>query len=94
MPVIKSAEKKLRQAQTKTLRNRSVKVTMRESINKFRKNPAQKLFSEVTSLLDKAAKTNVIHKNKAARLKSRLSKLLPKTSIPKTPKKKSLTNSV
>ena len=41
------------------------------------------------SLADKAAKKKVIHKNKAARLKSQLSKLLPKTSAkPKTSSKK------
>ena len=78
MPVIKSAIKKLRQAKTKAARNKGVKVTLRELMTKFRKAPAQKLFSELTSSLDKAAKTNVIHKNKASRLKSRLSKLLPK----------------
>ncbi|MEK7127207.1 MAG: 30S ribosomal protein S20 [Patescibacteria group bacterium] len=87
MPVIKSAIKKLRQAQNKTVRNKAVKVSMRELINKFRKTPTQKSFSELTSSLDKAAKTNVIHKNKASRLKSRLSKLLPKTTV--TPKKTS-----
>jgi small subunit ribosomal protein S20 len=80
MPVIKSAIKKLRQAKVRTVRNRGVKAVLRELINKFRKTPGQKLYSELTASLDKAAKTNVIHKNKASRLKSRLSKLLPKTT--------------
>lgn len=92
MPVIKSAIKKLRQARVKAARNKGVKVTLRELITKFRKAPAQKLFSELTSSLDKAAKTNVIHKNKASRLKSRLSKLLPKVTpkpaVKKASKKK------
>jgi len=78
MPVIKSAQKKLRQAKTKTERNKKIKVAMRELISQFRKKPAAKLYSDVASSLDKAAKTNVIHKNKASRLKSRLSKLLVK----------------
>lgn len=88
MPVIKSAIKKLRQAKTHATRNRTVKVSLRELMTKFRKSPAQKLYCELTSALDKAAKTNVIHKNKASRLKSRLSKLLPKVAPKKTAKKK------
>ncbi len=78
MPVIKSAEKKLRQARVKSERNKKVKVAMRELISQFRKKPAVKLYGQVSSSLDKAAKTNVIHKNKASRLKARLAKLLAK----------------
>jgi len=42
----------------------------------MRKQPTKKSLALVFSALDKAAKTGVIHKNKAARLKARLSKLL------------------
>ncbi|MBI3955662.1 30S ribosomal protein S20, partial [Candidatus Gottesmanbacteria bacterium] len=42
------------------------------------KKPTAKALASAFTQLDKAAKTNVIHKNKASRLKSRLSKLLQK----------------
>ena len=76
MPVIKSAIKKLRQSKIKTERNRGVKREIKELTDEFRKKPSAKLFSQLGSSLDKAAKNNVIHPNKAARLKSRLSKAL------------------
>lgn len=76
MPVTKQAIKKIRQDARKTIYNMRVKKTYKLAVAAFRKNPTAKAISEVFSKLDRAAKTNIIHKNKAARLKSRLSKLI------------------
>lgn len=72
----KSSIKRIRQAHTKRLRNRYVAKTTRNSVKKLRsltdKEEAKKLYPLVSSMLDKLAKKNVIHKNKAANLKSKL----------------------
>lgn len=72
----KSAEKRIRQASVKRLRNRYVAKTTRNMVRKFRlltdKAEAQKLYPSVCSMLDRLAKKNVIHKNKAGNLKSKL----------------------
>ena len=76
MPVIKSAIKKLRQSLARTARNRSVKRQIKEKIAQFKVKPTVKTFASLSSSLDKAAKSNLFHPNKSARLKSRLSKFL------------------
>ncbi|MEN9918279.1 MAG: hypothetical protein RL662_715 [Bacteroidota bacterium] len=72
----KSSIKRIRQTDAKRLRNRYVAKTTRNSVKKFRsltdKEEAAKLYPSVCSMLDKLAKKNVIHKNKAANLKSKL----------------------
>lgn len=76
MPVTKQAAKKVRQDKRKTVFNLKVKKNLKNAISAFRKSPSKLSFSELFKAIDKAAKTNVIHKNKASRIKSRLSKLL------------------
>ncbi len=70
----KSALKRIRQTETRNERNRYQHKTTRNAVRKLRtitdKKEAEKLVPEVTSMLDKLAKNNVIHKNKAANLKS------------------------
>lgn len=72
----KSSIKRIRQTDVKRLRNRYVAKTARNSVKKLRaltdKEEAQKLYPSVSSMLDKLAKKNVIHKNKASNLKSKL----------------------
>ena len=75
----KSAEKRIRVTAKKTLRNRSIKSAMKTRIRKFEKALAQgvteetiRFFREATSAIDKAASKGVIHRNQAARRKSRL----------------------
>ena len=74
----KSAIKRIRQTKTKNLKNRLQHKTTRNAIKVLKetttKKEAEKQFVNVTSLLDKLAKNNVIHKNKSANLKSKLSK--------------------
>lgn len=72
----KSALKRIRQTEKRRLRNRYYKKTMRNAVRQFRlltdKAEATEQLPKITSLLDKLAKKNIIHKNKAANLKSKL----------------------
>jgi small subunit ribosomal protein S20 len=72
----KSALKRIRSNEAKRLRNKYQHKTTRNAIRTLRgltsKKEAEKLFPSVAGMIDKLAKTNVIHKNKAANLKSGL----------------------
>ena len=72
----KSSLKRIRQTETRRVRNRYYAKTMRNAVRKLRattdKAEAQALYPSVQKMLDKLAKTNNIHKNKAANLKSKL----------------------
>ncbi|RJQ35884.1 30S ribosomal protein S20 [Candidatus Microgenomates bacterium] len=83
MPVIKSAKKKLRQDKKRTERNQKVEDFLKLMVKKARKNPVEKTIRDAVSAADKAAKKHIIHKNKAARIKSALSKLLGKKAVSK-----------
>lgn len=80
MPIIKSAKKRVKTAAKANLRNTRTRHDMKEAIKAFNKafasgKPAEvsKLQNAAVSAIDTASKKRVIHKNKAARLKSRLS---------------------
>ncbi|WP_242094966.1 30S ribosomal protein S20 [Aestuariivivens sediminicola] len=74
----KSALKRIRSSETKRLTNRYQHKSTRSAIKKLReltdKKEAEALYPSVASMLDKLAKKNVIHANKAANLKSGLTK--------------------
>ena len=73
----KSALKRIRSNETKRLRNRYQHKTTRNAIKKLRdadKKEAEALLPSVISMIDKLAKNNIIHDNKAANLKSNLAK--------------------
>ena len=74
----KSALKRIRSNNAKRLRNRFQHKTTRNAIKKLKdltsKKEANKLFPEVISMIDKLAKNNIIHDNKAANIKSKLAK--------------------
>ena len=78
----KSSLKRIRQDKVKTLHNKYYAKTMRNAVRKLRamtdKDEAVKLYPEVQKMVDKLAKTNVIHKNKAANLKASLCKHIGK----------------
>lgn len=83
MPNTKGAKKRLRQSIVRRDRNRAKKTRLRHSLRKFREAVAAKNLDEAkelsiatAKLLDKAAAHGVIHRNKAARLKSRMSHLM------------------
>lgn len=72
----KSSLKRIRQEEKRRLHNRYYGKTMRNAVRKLRtttdKAEALALYPTVTKMLDKLAKTNIIHKNKASNLKSKL----------------------
>ena len=73
----KSSLKRIRSNETKRLRNRYQHKTTRNAIKKLRdagKEEAETLYPTVVSMIDKLAKKNIIHNNKAANLKSSLAK--------------------
>ncbi|MGY5847940.1 30S ribosomal protein S20 [Salegentibacter sp. HM20] len=73
----KSALKRIRSNEAKRLRNRYQHKTTRNAIRKLRgadKKEAEAMLPSVISMIDKLAKKNIIHNNKAANLKSNLTK--------------------
>jgi small subunit ribosomal protein S20 len=74
----KSAEKRNRQTEERRVHNRYFARTTRNAIKELRsttdKAVATELLPKVSSMLDKLAQKNIIHKNKAANLKSSLTK--------------------
>ncbi len=78
----KSALKRIRANESKRLRNRYQHKSTRTLVKKLRltmdKALVSDLFKQVSSALDKLAKKNIIHKNKAANQKSKLAKLVNK----------------
>jgi small subunit ribosomal protein S20 len=73
----KSAIKRIRSNDAKRLQNRYFAKTTRTAVKQLRsssKKEAQDLLPKVSAMLDKLAKRNIIHKNKASNLKSKLTK--------------------
>jgi small subunit ribosomal protein S20 len=72
----KSALKRIRQDEKKRVHNKYYAKTTRNAIKALRhatdKAEAEKMYPEVVAMIDKLAKKNIIHKNKAANLKSKL----------------------
>ena len=73
-----SSIKRIRQTNARRLRNRYYAKTARNAMRDLRaiedKSVAEEMYPKVCSMLDKLAKKNVIHKNKAGNLKSKLAK--------------------
>ncbi len=73
-----SAKKRIRQAEKKRISNKYYHKTMRNAIRDLKtledKKSAEEVLPAVISLIDRVAKRNIIHKNKAANLKSAISK--------------------
>ena len=79
MANIKSAKKRIKVTEVKTAQNRMIKSALKTTIKKFEAavaannaEEAQASFVKVTKALDMAAQKGVVHKNMAARKKSRL----------------------
>jgi small subunit ribosomal protein S20 len=72
----KSSEKRIRQNAERKLHNKYYAKTMRNALKKIRntseKGEAEGLLPKVASLIDRLAKKDIIHKNKAANLKSKI----------------------
>lgn len=83
MPNIKSAKKRVKVIETKTLRNKMLKTALRTSVKKYEaaleagdKALAAETYKAATKKLDKAVCQGIIHKNTAARKKSQFTKKL------------------
>ena len=74
MPIIKSAKKKLRVDKRRTKVNRVYRNKLKDALKEAREKKTKKSLQETYRVIDRAAKKKVIHKNKAARIKSRLVK--------------------
>ena len=74
----KSSIKRFRQDESRSVNNKYYSKTTRNALKNLRattdKTAATELLPKVTSMLDKLAKKNIIHPNKAANLKSKLAK--------------------
>jgi len=90
MPIIKSAKKKLKQDKKRRILNLRYLKSYRVAINKLKTakttEKIAKMVSSAYSKIDKAAKKNIIHKNKAARLKATVAKFLKPVKKTKTKK--------
>jgi small subunit ribosomal protein S20 len=81
MPILPNAKKALRVSKRKAARNKVAKSKTKTAMDKVKKNPTMELLSAAYSAIDKAAKRNLMHANKAARLKNQLSKLVKPTKV-------------
>ena len=87
MPQRRTSKKDLRQNKKRHQRNLVIKQSVKEAIKKLKKvtdskdvSTREKALTNVYKILDKAASKNIMHRNKASRKKSRLAKLLKKTT--------------
>jgi small subunit ribosomal protein S20 len=80
----RSVLKNIRKSQRRRERNVAKKRKLKDAIKQYKKaktkRQAQKMYTEVQSLIDKSIQDGIIKKNKAARYKSQLSKRLPTKS--------------
>lgn len=80
MPRIKSAKKRQRQTKVRTARNKAQRSELRTAVKKVRaattKAEAEVALKEATAVVDRAGRKNLVHRNAAARTKSRLAKMV------------------
>jgi small subunit ribosomal protein S20 len=87
MPISASSKKSLRKSIKNRKSNLIVKNKFKELIKKFLSQPSVENMKETQSVLDKAQKKGILHKNKVSRLKSQLSKKVGGEVATKTTKK-------
>lgn len=76
MPVLPHAKKALRASKSKAQYNREAKSAAVTAMKKMTLNPNKENLAAAYETIDKAAKRNIFHHNRAARLKSKMAKLL------------------
>jgi small subunit ribosomal protein S20 len=79
VPRIRSAAKRMRQARVRATQNRTQRSQLRTALKRVRTatgEEAKAAYAEAVKLLDRAGQKNIVHKNAAARQKSRLAKLV------------------
>ncbi len=79
MPVTKTAKRALRASDRKAYINKIITYNLESAIRIAKKSGKQADVSRVFSMADRAVKKDLIHKNKASRIKSRLSNFVEKT---------------
>lgn len=77
MPILANAKKALRSSQRKAKVNRVIKTRVKTATDSLKAAPSSDNLSRLFGAIDKAVKANLFHRNKAARLKSKASKLMP-----------------
>lgn len=77
MPITKSAKKALRRSKRQQGFNKRAKRKAEQAIKVFKQEPTEENLAQAYSAIDKAAKRNIYHDNKVARIKSKLAKMLP-----------------
>lgn len=85
MPVTKTAKRALRGSKKKGAVNNLIRVNLEAAIRVAKKDKSIAKIIKAIALADRAAKKKLIHKNKAARIKSALTRLIHKTKT--APKK-------
>ena len=80
MPNIKSAKKRVKVIEAKTLQNQMVKSALKTSIKKFDADKTPENYAAAVKKIDQATSKGVLHKNTAARKKSSLTKALNKNA--------------
>lgn len=83
MPVTKTAKRALRGSKKKESVNKVIIKSLEAAIRGAKKSKTAEKITKAVSLIDRASKKHTIHKNRAARLKSQLAKLMPKMSAAK-----------
>lgn len=81
MPIIKSAQKKMRQDQKRYAKNLRVKRDLRNATKAFESKPTFDGMKEVQSQIDTAVKKNILKKNTGARRMARISKLAKEAGV-------------
>src|SRR5579872_2071776 len=84
MPILKHAKKKLKQDKKRTIKNKKIKETYKTLLKKAKEKNTPQTVGKAFSAVDKAAKKNILSKNKAARLKSSLSKNVSEKTVHST----------
>ena len=88
MPVTPTAKRALRKDRTRTLFNLRRKRAAKQAVDAFKQAATAENYNQASSKVDQLAKHNLIHPNKAARIKSQLSRMLQVTS--EQPEKKAI----
>lgn len=88
MPVTQTAKRALRSSKRKEIINKLIMARVEVAIRKVHKDSSKINKSSAESLIDRASKKGLLHKNKAARMKSSLSKVSSKNKKAATPKSK------
>lgn len=79
MPVTKTAKKALRVSERRRVINFRTRSKVKTFVDKMKATPTAENLASAFRAVDRAVKSNIMHRNKAARMKSKLHSLLPKS---------------